>query len=153
MLSRNSIAYLILSIVASLPAVEAQSTQPTQQPSAPVSQSTAVPNNTTGELRDFISPNSTSAQPGGVESFFQIPPDARIPKLGASREAIESTSGKQAVKSLSAKSLDATNKLSRGIWHVLDNLGIPMFYGTDNADFDPRIQGFALVWRFYFVHL
>ncbi len=58
---------------------------------------------------------------GSVESFFEC----------------SAPLATQKIKSKSTKPLP--NKVGKTLWHVLDNLGIPMFVGKDN-DLDPALS-------------
>lgn len=127
MLSKALITCLLLLPVASATAVEAQVQPATTQSTSPPIQPGEVKNTATTELRDYIAPNSAPAQPGSVESFFQIPSDTKVQPATSTSKTLESS--RQPVR----------HSLFRGAWHILDNLGIPMFYGPDNTDLDPSI--------------
>ncbi len=83
-------------------------------------------------LREFIkqSPNERP-QDSSVESYFRF----RNPKQIDS----SSTSGEQEMaRAHQAKS--SKGSVGRAIWHILDNVGVPMFSGDTSPDLDPRLS-------------
>jgi hypothetical protein len=73
-----------------------------------------------GQVVTTIPFKPPSTETGNIESFFQCgPADVGVPKK----------------KSAAVKVAKSPGKL---LWHVLDNLGVPMFVGKDN-DLDPSL--------------
>ncbi len=78
---------------------------------------------------------------GSVESFFQInqPP---IPQNSSGKYATQRSSMRQ-TNSQTAKE-SAAGAPFRLLWHVMDNAGVPMFFGKDSNDLDPGLrQGYT----------
>src|SRR5271170_3713416 len=94
----------------------AASLAPASVPSAPPSPA----------LRETVAKDSAAtSQDNSVESFFQI--DSK------KRNSAQSVLMQPATVSSSAsnKSKSTFDSLGRCMWHVLDNLGVPMFFGQD----------------------
>jgi hypothetical protein len=67
---------------------------------------------------------------GTVESFFQVSP--------AQRSARPTASSSDATK-LSEDQDDHKKSVKRFLWHTLDNIGVPMFFGNKDDDLDPSL--------------
>ncbi len=73
-----------------------------------------------------LRPPIPQQQPNGnLESFFDIQPEP------------QATAKKQRPESKAERSL--SHRLYRLTWHVLDNIGIPMFFGFNDSDLDPSL--------------
>lgn len=77
-------------------------------------------------------PSSAQTDNGTVESFFQI--------TKKQRNAQASLLMQPAVVPVSAAKKTPARGLSRSVWHVLDNMGVPMFSGFAPC-IDPSISG------------
>ena len=95
----------------------------------------AAPAPSTPVLRETIVKDSgTSSQENSVASFFQIDPDQRNnPKNLLMQPATVASAPKQSKR--------RSNGFYRCMWHILDNAGVPMFFGQDTAYVDPSISG------------
>lgn len=83
-------------------------------------------------LKQTIQKDS-SAQEGSVESFFQINPQTRNSRQNLLMQPAVVPPKNKANRSV-------PHYAYRFVWHVLDNLGVPMFFGHDSP-IDPSITG------------
>jgi hypothetical protein len=88
-------------------------------------------------LRENVVHNNSMASPDNkastVESFFDcdaVPPIGQQSRPPGGTDAADNKSGWHA---------------GRLIWHVLDNAGVPMFFGNRDADLDPKIGSRAYI--------
>jgi hypothetical protein len=86
-------------------------------------------------LRETIV-NDSLAKPAdnSVEAFFQVSPSKRNSPQNLSMQA------ETFISTEANKSKSHSNGVSRCIWHILDNAGIPMFWGQDTSYIDPSIR-------------
>lgn len=102
---------------------------------SPVLQTTVVKDS---QPTSISTPQDNSPQDTSVESFFQIDPTKRnSPQNLLMQSATVASSTNNKNKSL-------PYDLYRGVWHVLDNVGIPMFFGQDPY-IDPSISRTYLI--------
>ena len=76
---------------------------------------------------------------GSVESFFQIDNNGRVPA------ASYTSNNKTASRLLSEFNSPEPTKSAAGapfrfLWHVMDNAGVPMFFGKSDDDLDPSLR-------------
>jgi hypothetical protein len=83
-------------------------------------------------LREFIKQSpGDRPQDSSVESYFRF----RNPK------AIDSSSTKGEQEMARAhQTKSSKGSVKRAIWHILDNVGVPMFSGDMSPDLDPRLS-------------
>ena len=96
--------------------------------SVPISTSVAIPS----ALQHGSTP---SLHDNSVESFFQIGVAKADNSQGALMQPVRTVTTLHQVK---CKSLP--HALYRLVWHVMDNMGVPMFFGQDHCDVDHGIQ-------------
>jgi hypothetical protein len=106
--------------------------------------STTTPSSFNGDsptapaLRESIvreaSPPLSDNQENGVDSFFQCGPIKPLKVGGDSK-----TSMPQAASSPAKQPRSLPVTAGRVVWHILDNIGVPMLIGKDN-DLDPSID-------------
>lgn len=99
--------------------MQAPGVTPTSQMQAP-----GVPQSPV--LRAPINPSGPSQSGKSIDSFFQISRTAM--PVGAVPQSIETHK--------KSKSGDSKSFL----WHLMDNAGVPMFYGNTGPELDPRLR-------------
>lgn len=92
----------------------------------------AVPDSANQQSAPQAAASSSQTDNGTVESFFQI--------TKTQRNAQASSLPQPAVVPMAAPKKTPARGLSRSLWHVLDNMGVPMFSGFDPC-IDPSIGG------------
>jgi hypothetical protein len=78
----------------------------------------------------LLQSGSPALQQGTVESFFQVSP--------APRSARPAASGADTAK-LGENQDEHKKSVKRFLWHALDNIGVPMFFGNKDDDLDPSL--------------
>ena len=113
---------------------------------------TSIPGTTTGwtfsndpQLRGLSGTASINANQGtgDVEAFFQINNTGKTPAAGyASHD--QSTARLLSEFNSPEPKKSATGAPFRFLWHVMDNAGVPMFFGKNDDDLDPSLrQGYS----------
>jgi hypothetical protein len=87
------------------------------------------------QLRESI---NASAQYNSVESFFQLNP-VRDTQSANKPTSIKGASPAAKESSPTNETKSLMGKTGRVVWHILDNAGVPMFVGRNDADLDPGI--------------
>jgi hypothetical protein len=82
-------------------------------------------------LREFIKQSTTDrSQDSSVESYFRFH-NPKVPDSSGTKDAEDA----RVHQKKSSK-----GSVGRSIWHMLDNLGVPMFSGDNTPDLDPRLS-------------
>ena len=82
------------------------------------------------QLRGIIgAPRVSPGQDNSVESFFQCPPVQDLP-VKSDKWAAPENREKRPFKTTAG----------RAIWHIMDNVGVPMFAGNHDEALDPNIR-------------
>lgn len=91
------------------------------------------------QLRGLIgAPHARSEQPGGVDSFFQCAP-MESPESSAPKR-INGASVEDPLANKIQSSGSSSDGGGRLLWHVLDNVGIPVPYKNKDASLAPGIR-------------
>ena len=103
-------------------------------------------------LRDYIGAEGRQVSTNSVEAFFQLPPplppSKRLETTRYLQEGRLKSSGKlpsNITAPMQTSSADVNSdkpkfKIDRAVWHIMDNMGIPMLWGNEDIDLDPSIS-------------